>query len=126
MEAAKGIYCAVVTPLDQRENMTVNIIGLVKWYLNHGIQHILEDKMLIDISNAEVINSKQINIHDDILNELTFDRNEKKLTLFFESLTEPRNFYYIIFYLQVFSLILHHFHHMFHLLKQHIHQVELI
>ena len=82
--------------LDQRENMTVNIIGLVKWYLNHGIQHILEDKMLIDISNAEVINSKQINIHDDILNELTFDRNEKKLTLFFESLTEPRNFYHII------------------------------
>ena len=56
--------------LDQRENMTVNIIGLVKWYLNHGIQHILEDKMLIDISNAEVINSKQINIHDDTLNEL--------------------------------------------------------
>ena len=52
--------------------------------------------MLIDISNAEVINSKQINIHDDILNELTFDRNEKKLTLFFESLTEPRNFYHLL------------------------------
>lgn len=37
--------------------------------------------MIIDASNAKVINSKEVYIHDDILEEFCFDRAEKKLHL---------------------------------------------
>lgn len=37
--------------------------------------------MTIDVSNAEIINSKEVCMHDDILKELCFIRHEKKLQL---------------------------------------------
>ena len=37
--------------------------------------------MQIDVSNAEIINTKDVYIHDDILEDLYFNRNEKKLRL---------------------------------------------
>lgn len=37
--------------------------------------------MIIDASNGNIINSKEVYIHDDILKEFTFNRAEKKLHL---------------------------------------------
>ena len=37
--------------------------------------------MVIDALNGEIVNSKEIYIHDDILEELSFNRFEKKLHL---------------------------------------------
>ena len=37
--------------------------------------------MVINITNGEIINTKDISLHDDILEELSFDRKNKKLHL---------------------------------------------
>ena len=37
--------------------------------------------MIIDASNGKIINSKEVYIHDDILEEFCFNRTEKKLHL---------------------------------------------
>ena len=37
--------------------------------------------MIMDASNGNIINSKEVYIHDDILEEFTFNRAEKKLHL---------------------------------------------
>lgn len=37
--------------------------------------------MIIDTSNGKIINSEEVYIHDDILEEFCFDRAEKKLHL---------------------------------------------
>lgn len=37
--------------------------------------------MIIDTSNGKIINSKEVYIHDDILEEFCFNRTEKKLHL---------------------------------------------
>lgn len=37
--------------------------------------------MIIDASNGKIINSKEMYIHDDILEEFCFNRTEKKLHL---------------------------------------------
>ena len=37
--------------------------------------------MVINITNGEIINTKDISLHDDILEELSFDRKNKKVHL---------------------------------------------
>ena len=37
--------------------------------------------MVINITNGEIINTKDISLHDDILEEISFDRKNKKLHL---------------------------------------------
>ena len=37
--------------------------------------------MIMDASNGNIINSKEVYIHDDILEEFNFNRAEKKLHL---------------------------------------------
>ncbi len=37
--------------------------------------------MIIDVSNGKIINSKEVYIHDNILEELCFNRTEKRLHL---------------------------------------------
>lgn len=47
--------------------------------------------MIIDASNARIINSKEINIHDSILEEFCFNRDENKLHLVLISENEVNN-----------------------------------
>lgn len=45
--------------------------------------------MIVDASNGKLINSREVNIHDDILEEFYFDRTKKKLHL---SILKEREF----------------------------------
>ena len=53
--------------------------------------------MIINILNCEIINSKEVYIHDDILEEIFFNRTEKKLHLSILKAEESKKIFCIDF-----------------------------
>ena len=58
--------------------------------------------MIIDASNGNIINSKEVYIHDDILEEFNFNRAEKKLHL---SIIKEEKFNRIRFSIEFLNVI---------------------